>query len=958
MPATPAEFRIGDTWNGLNRAVAPQDLSPSQSPDTTDARNYNRQLGALGQRLGRERILTKSNTILGFGMLVAPFGRFTLTATSDGTWIQEALTWAGVTPAAPTTPSVTGMDGTAGVRFLQYKNRTYAFNGRNYPRCFDGNKVTRMGILGGIDYPQWTPSITLGAALAAPKYLTLAVLLTNVATFTTALAHGFVTGQSVSVNVTSGSSAYNGTWLVASTPTTTTFTVAITHANITSATVAGTVTAAKPFLTSIATVTSNNVTVTTWDGKGSTVAHGFIVGQTVTFINALYPYFSSNSPFTITAVTSTTFTFAYGATIADGTFYDLSATTDGESGMDVYTGTLGTTGITGTFYYMVAPANSTKLEPTGRAVEGLPSALSAVAAPAGQAVTIGGIPTHPDAQVDKWNIYRTLSGQFDTGLVPNQQDFFLLASVTNGTASYVDTIDDATGWYLNATTFNRLRFDQNIPPTFKYAAMYGERMFACGFDPIMSSTVTTASSTTATLAAGTWPDGVKGCYFRQNGDDSVYEIVARPSTTTITLDRTFTGSTGSGKGYSIYRNPWEIWFSEFMSVEAWGPDGEGLRNKLEVPGQQAVIGLFQFEGHLLVFTWTEIYVITGKGPSRFDVQMLPDPAYSGLGAVNGDAIMRCDNEVHFLSLDGPAKVASANGFFSPQLYGIELNTDWLDPLTATELALATCGTDGRSCWYSVPSVVGQVMNSKTFRFERDKQSWWEETGACPLRYIRQDGTGEVIQGLYYIQGKSVMRPMPQPDPNDGIFDLVPPFADSITGSTTASLTDNLGSFPTTNGGLVECIVRIYSAAGLLKDTRRVISNTSTSVTWSTDGTLPYSGPYTNAAGDTYEIGNVAWKWTSKSYDAVDPLRKTRVHLHKAQEVWATYYTEDAVATMQLTDIINGEVCTHFQTSSLVNISKKFDIQKDAFEYAAIVGSRNRAILKNLSIRGIVEAENN
>lgn len=1027
MPSTPAEFRIGDTWNGLNRAVAPQDLSPSQSPDTTDARNYNRQLGALGPRLGRSRILTKTNSILGFGMLVAPFGRFTLTATADGTWIQEALAWAGVTPATPTTPSVTGMDTSAGVRYLQYKNRTYAFNGRNRPRCFDGNKVTLMGILGGIDYPQWTPTIALGAAPAAPvKYLSLAVLATNVVTLTTALPHGFVVGQSVVVNVTAGSTVYNGTWVIASTPLTTTFTYAVTHANIPSATVAGTVTAAVALQTKIATVASNVVTVTTW------LSHGFISGQTVTFINAIYPYFSSNSPFTITVTGATTFTFPLGATIADGTYYDLSGTSPSQSGMDVYTGTLGSpgsAGITGTFYYMVAAANSTKLEPQGRAVEGIPSGLSVVAAPVSQAVTVGGIPaTHVDPQVDQWRIYRTLSGQFDTGLVPDQQDFFLLATVALGTTSYIDTIDDATGWYLNSTNFNRLRFNQNIPPTFKYAALYGDRMFACGFDPISSSTVTTAASKTVTLAAGTWPDGVKGCYFRQNGDNSVYEIAAQPTGTTITLDRSFTGSTGSGKGYSIYRNPWEVYYSEFMSVEAWGPDGEGLRYKLEVPGHQSVTGLCQFEGHLLIFTATEIYVISGKGPSRFDIQMLPDPAYSGLGAVSGDAIMRCDNEVHFLSQDGPAMVSAVSQFFSPTLYGIELNTDWLDDLTAQEQALAVCGTDGRSCWYSVVAS-GQLMNSKTFRFERDKQSWWEETEVCPYRYIRQDGTGNVLQALYYIQGASVMRA------GFGVEDLVDnAFAGNsapvgfvlhvsiaaniltvtavtelgfavndqvnlvlVTNSalngvytvlsvvdlfnftvakTHANLdSDDAGSvtltsdktvfyvpaatFPTTLGGLVECYVRFYDSAGVFKGSRRILSNTTTTFTIGTDLTLPGSGgmPASTVNGGTFEIGNIGWRWTSKSYDAVDPLRKTRTHLHKAEEIWATFYAMDNAATLALTDSINGVLSTKPQTASLLNLTHKFDIQKDCFEYASLIASRNGALMKSLSIRGLVESEN-
>lgn len=52
----------------------------------------------------------------------------------------------------------------------------------------------------------------------------------NVATYTTAIPHAFVTGQTVTIAGCSNS-YYNGAFVVASTPTTTTFTVALVHAN-------------------------------------------------------------------------------------------------------------------------------------------------------------------------------------------------------------------------------------------------------------------------------------------------------------------------------------------------------------------------------------------------------------------------------------------------------------------------------------------------------------------------------------------------------------------------------------------------------------------------------------------------------------------------------------------------------------------------------------------------------
>ena len=67
-------------------------------------------------------------------------------------------------------------------------------------------------------------------------------LTSNVATITTAAAHGLKVGQPVTLSGLSAGSAIDGSYTVASVPTTTTFTVAKTNANITSIAATGTVT--------------------------------------------------------------------------------------------------------------------------------------------------------------------------------------------------------------------------------------------------------------------------------------------------------------------------------------------------------------------------------------------------------------------------------------------------------------------------------------------------------------------------------------------------------------------------------------------------------------------------------------------------------------------------------------------------------------------------------------------
>lgn len=926
------EVPLSTTWHGLNRIVAPQDLNPAESPDCTDCRNAGRLTGRLGPRLGRYRQSAHTYTLLGLGMLVSGYGRFKITADTNGDWTAAAVTWGGIAPAAPATASVSSMHASAAVRFVQFKDRVYGFNGRNRPQAFDGIRWRNMGILGGVDLPQFTPTVTYGGGT---KYLSLAVLLTSVATFTTTTAHGFSTGQSVTIALTSGDTTYNGTWVIASTPSSTTFTVAITHGNIASAIVTGTATVAAGRGTSQAVVAANVATITT---RG---AHGFVTGQAVTFTNALYPYFSANSPFTIASTpSSTTFTIATVG-VGNGTLYDLTPTST--SGMDCYVGSNPTAGITGTFYYVVVPTCATRFDGNGRGIEGIPSTVSAVAAPSNQSVVVGAIPTHSDPQVSHWNVYRTTNGGFDSRASVQDQDFFYLGRVTNGTATYTDTTADSSGWYKSATNFNRARFNQNIPPTCKGMVEYGNRLFAWGFDPIMGTVTVSNGSASVSAASVTLPNGIKGCSIRFAGENERYQIKSWDTGTTLTLDRTYEGALTTGAAFTIYRNKYEIWFSEFNDADAWGPDGEQRRNLLALPGDREITGCFPFQGTLLVFTTTEIWGVYGQGPNRFDIKKLTDAASVDAGAVSQDAILRVGNEVHFLSLDGPASISAAGQQIQVKFPGITLNTDWLDSLTATELALACAGTDGRSVWYSVPSAAAQTLNSKTFRFDRDTEGWFEETEMCPVRFIRQDGTDGQIGVLFYLQGKTVNRAA------YGTVDLVVAGALSgtIDGAVTTTSFAMLGTnFYTSNGGMVEHYVRIYRA-GVLLGTRRIISNDGLSVTWSSDATLPGSGTLVVAVGDTWEIGNIGWKWLTKTLEVPG-------HVERMMEAHATY-TKGATNIFK-TDIVDGTESTNVHKITCTNATAdKWDVNQGCRTYAARLASRNGSIMRSLIVNQETEA---
>lgn len=594
----------------------------------------------------------------------------------------------------------------------------------------------------------------------------------------------------------------------------------------------------------------------------------------------------------------------------------------------------GGSGPTGTYRYFVVPTNKTRRNLEGRGVEGIPSTVSAAITVTDDSITVGGIPaSHADLQVTGWNVYRNKTGTYDTDVNDEEQDFFYVGYVAIGATSMTDTSTDAT-----LTSAERQRFNQNYPPTCKFGAIYGDRMFVAGFDPITTGTATVNADTTLIDFSGvTLPDGMAGCYFRRNDDHTIYVISSRVSTTQIKLTEAYVGAL-SGASYTIFRYPFEINFSEFGDMEGWGRDGEVYRNKLWVPGHQAVTGLMPYGGMLLVFTADAIFAIQGKGPNRDDVHVIPDPLYRGIGCLCHDTIVPVDNELHFLSWRGPARIAGSG---APELTGLVLNTDWLDRLTVAMAAVACAGTDDEDIYFSVPDVSGTATtyNGKTFRYERATQSWWEETETHPYLFVRGDATNNRVNVLYYLQGKYLCQP------KSGTTDL-------LTG--TNSGTVGAGSTTTTfdgffTGDLVECYVRFFSA-GIYVASRRIITNTSSRITWSSDATLPGSGELTLSSLYTYEINNVWWKWKTKSLEAPG-------HRKIDGDLYATLNAKDNNYTIGKTDFIDGvERQTKPEFATANQLVSKRAVVKANNEYAVRVESRNGAVLRSLTVTEDVQED--
>ncbi len=175
--------------------------------------------------------------------------------------------------------------------------------------------ITTSGLFTAPPSPPTSSTATI-ATNGALRSSTGAVRSSNVVTISTTAAHGFSTGQSVTIAGVPDAS-FNGTFTIASVPTTVSFTYSQSGANSTSS--GGTATVG----TSSATISSASVvTITT------TTAHGFLTGGSVTIAGVSDSSF--NGTFTIVSAPSTAI-FTYSQTGANASSGGGTATANSNS---------------------------------------------------------------------------------------------------------------------------------------------------------------------------------------------------------------------------------------------------------------------------------------------------------------------------------------------------------------------------------------------------------------------------------------------------------------------------------------------------------------------------------------------------------------------------------------------------------------------------------------------------
>lgn len=655
------------------------------------------------------------------------------------------------------------------------------------------------------------------------------------------------------------------------------------------------------------------------------------------------------------------------------------------------------TSLIGDYRYYAVPVNENQVNKNGVVIAGNPSYVSAEIKLNAQGCTISGIPSsHPDSQVTHWYIYRNKAGTYDTDASDTSLDFFYVNKVAIGSTSVTDDLADDL-----LKDAERIRFNQNIPPTCKYGVLYGDRLFQMGFDAITTPTATVVSKTITNktktagvclmasashgYTAGQWvtinigdfrfdgpayilstnvndftyhrpgddvastvvasgnaqtvtlssavPDGVVGCLFQKAGESTVYTIYGNNSTTSITLDRGFSG-TLSGSAMRIFRNEYEIPFSEFNDVEAWGLDGELSRNYLELSGKEKPTGCAVWNGKLLIFTPLNIYTVDGKSPDNFGLRISPEPVWKGFGAVGQDSICVDGEYVYAVSpQQGPYRIGPGGQI---ETFGDKLLTDWLDSLTEAEQGLINMYSNGRCIWLNYPES-GNTETSKTFRYDFATQGWWEERPTYARFGLRDDGDGGVQGAAFYVAAKEIYQA------DYGTTDGGTEYSGAVTTGGTTSFADSGAAFSTSGAGLANLVVRFYDGTtGQYKGMRRISTNAATTVSWASSGAG--GGTLTVNINDRYEIGTIAWYWRTRTMALPG-------HAEHVQELLLGAKELNTSKSLRVQNYVDGTSRGNNDavTTSLLEVKQR--VNHRCQNYYAVVESRNGAALRHITLSG-------
>jgi hypothetical protein len=508
-------------------------------------------------------------------------------------------------------------------------------------------------------------------------------------------------------------------------------------------------------------------------------------------------------------------------------------------------------------------------------VFGNPSLVSNTITLAAQKGEVSAVPgSHTDPQITHWRLWRNTTGQTTT--------YYKVTDVAIGTTTYSDNNTDAV-----ITANEAMPQDHDPPPSWLcYPAFYKGRMHLFGGRIESAGTVTMAASVNVVGSGTDFKASHVGSAFVIPGDTKRYTISTVTDTTHLALTATFTGATGSGKSYKIFRSDDRSdWYWGLAGEEEYFPAANSagvFENDDDEP-----TGIFIVGSQLFAAKRRHVYRLLHDQDPSTDGGIFEALRHRGL--VNQRSVVVIGPEAFLLDefgayqFDGGSAATpidfAINRLIQPSTEPSADRVNWTyrekfhgvyDPKRDRVLFFVCLGSDT------------EPKNALVYERKRQRWSIEEYRVGITSSTVQRDSANRLRawvgdeNGCVWALGISAGI---DGAPGSSLGTL----RGTATSATSTTLTDSLAAFYTTGDKLIGVPVYIVSGTGA-GQWRIISSNTATQLTVSAAWTT------TPDATSVYRVGAIELQLRSKWFDLVAGKSKTFKKLRVYFQPDTTDYT--------------------------------------------------------------------
>lgn len=299
---------------------------------------------------------------------------------------------------------------------------------------------------------------------------------------------------------------------------------------------------------------------------------------------------------------------------------------------------------------------------------------------------------------------------YRVGLVPNTNGAIIAYTVADTALMFYDPTDELHG-----------DFGHGLPPLTALVCAHRGRLFAAGgYERIVTGLCTNDSDTvTGTQANPRWIGRTAII------ESSAYRVIDA-TTTTLKLDRPFSGTTGT-KSITIRPRGDVVYWSRAMRPESW----DRVRWQRSVVAGDTVTALASFDNELWVFgTHSVDRLAYTRDPGIDDGVVIPVSRLRG--AVSQRCLVHHAGRMYVLDSMGVYTLPDMTDISAPVQRLIQKDSQWSTRLTWCGFAIPDEDTVG---WITLREASQGIMATRLLCYQVSSQRWWTEVYNCDIRDI-------------------------------------------------------------------------------------------------------------------------------------------------------------------------------------------------------------------------------